>query len=68
VVQILKKSSKRALSGAIPRTLLRYAVQILEKAVPNSPLLVSLYQLVIGLHGFAGVRAGLRRFDKVGPG
>ncbi len=60
---ILKKGIKRPLATRWPRACLLKIIRLAEKIMPQYSLLRPLYGVSHGLHFFAGVRTGLRRYS-----
>ncbi len=59
---VVKKSIKRLLSAHLPLCSITQFVRYVERRMPHSGLLPALYRTLIGMHHFAGLRAGLREY------
>jgi glycosyltransferase involved in cell wall biosynthesis len=64
--RILRKGAKSILAAERTRTVFLRFVELIERAAPEDRLLAPLYNLVVSLYFFAGVRDGLRRYSGTG--
>lgn len=62
LTQRLKWAAKRSFSARFSRAFLLSLAQIIERLAAQDRLLAPVYRAVMGMHFFAGVRDGLRRF------
>ncbi len=60
---VIKKAVKRFLCAAYPLSVIVFLVKWAERRLPNMHSLPTLYKVVIGLHGFAGMRAGFCEYS-----
>jgi glycosyltransferase involved in cell wall biosynthesis len=61
---VVRKSLKAALSTRPARSAALRLAKLMERVAPRESLLAPVYHTLIGLHFFAGVREGLRRYSE----